>query len=146
MFKNYIKIAWRNLRKHKFNTAINILGLACGLSFALLIGAFIWQELRVNQDIQHIDQQYLLESNINEYSAIGMLPRALKENYPHLVKNYFRFDGITAIIAYDGQPVQSNAIVADSSLFEMFGFKLLSGDVNAALKTPDQVIIICSFC
>lgn len=145
MFKNYIKIAWRNLRKHKFNTAINILGLACGLSFALLIGAFIWQELRVNQDIQHIDQQYLLKSNLNEYSAIGMLPRALKENYPHLVKNYFRFDGITAIIAYDGQPVQSNAIVADSSLFEMFGFKLLSGDVNAALKTPDQVILSAPF-
>ncbi|MEH6304602.1 ABC transporter permease [Olivibacter sp. CPCC 100613] len=145
MFKNYIKIAWRNLRKHKFNTAINILGLASGLSFTLLIGAFVWQELHVNQNIKHIDQHYLLKSNLNEYSAIGMLPKALKENYPHLVKNYFRFDGITAILSYQDQHIQSNAIVADSSLFEMFGFKLLTGDVNAALKTPDQVILSAPF-
>ncbi|WP_134089736.1 ABC transporter permease [Olivibacter sp. XZL3] len=145
MITNYIKIAWRNLLKHKFNTAINVLGLACGLSFALLIGAFVWQELRVNQNIKHIDRQYLLQSNLNEYSAIGMLSKALKDNYPHLVKEYFRFDGITAVISYKGEPIQTNSIVADSTFFDMFGFQLAAGETHSALKEPNQVVLSAPF-
>src|ERR1700712_520758 len=45
MIKNYFKIAWRNLIKSKAYSAINILGLSIGMSVALLIGLWIWDEL-----------------------------------------------------------------------------------------------------
>src|ERR1700679_58522 len=45
MIRNYLKIAWRNLRKNKAHSFINIAGLAVGMAVAILIGLWIWDEL-----------------------------------------------------------------------------------------------------
>jgi putative ABC transport system permease protein len=49
------------------------------------------------------------------------LAPALKANYPDLVEDYFRFDGITAIVTQGNTPHQLSAMIADSSFFSMFG-------------------------
>ena len=49
MFNNYFKIAWRNLVRHKGYSAINISGLAVGMTVAMLIGLWIWEELTFDQ-------------------------------------------------------------------------------------------------
>ena len=54
MFKNYFKIAWRNLLKNKFFSIINISGLAVGISVALLIGLWIWDEVSFDKAIKII--------------------------------------------------------------------------------------------
>ena len=48
MFKNYIRIAWRNLRKSRTSSFINIAGLATGMAIALIIGLWIYDELSFN--------------------------------------------------------------------------------------------------
>jgi putative ABC transport system permease protein len=56
MFKNYFKIAWRNLFRNKVYSAINITGLAIGMAMALLIGLWINDELNVNKNFAHYDR------------------------------------------------------------------------------------------
>ncbi|HMH34733.1 MAG TPA: ABC transporter permease [Puia sp.] len=59
MFKNYFKIAWRNLLRNKISSFINIGGLAMGMSVAILIGLWIYDELSFNkyhQNYDHITQ------------------------------------------------------------------------------------------
>jgi len=59
MFKNYLKIAWRNLIKSKFYSIINILGLAAGMAVAMLIAFWIWDE--VTYDKYHINHERLAQ-------------------------------------------------------------------------------------
>src|ERR1700733_5155570 len=56
MFKNYLKIAWRNLFRNKVYSIINIAGLSIGMAMALLIGLWITDELNVNKNFAHYDR------------------------------------------------------------------------------------------
>ena len=105
MIKNYIKIAWRNIKRHRFFSIVNIVGLFTGILFTLLIGAYIWGELQVNKKLRNHQRQYILttvstDPNIGyELATFGPLAKRLKEDYPHLVANYYRYDGITSVVS-----------------------------------------------
>src|SRR4051812_43484693 len=100
MFKNYIKIGWRNLRKNIFHSFVNVFGLSLGLAFTLLIAAYVWNELSVNKDLKNADRQCIILSkwmdpNMGyEIATLGPLAKSLKEEYPSLIANYYRYDAI----------------------------------------------------
>lgn len=127
--------------RHRVNGTINILGLASAFSFVLLIAAFAWNEARVDSTIKNVERQYLVQSDFNQLTTSGMLVRAMREEYPDLVEDYFRYDGIMAILSSGSDSFQKSAIIADSSLFRMFGFELLHGDARTALSAPTQVVL-----
>ncbi len=58
MFKNNLKIAWRNLLKSKTYSFINILGLAAGMAVAMIIGLWISDELSANRQFKNYDTVY----------------------------------------------------------------------------------------
>src|ERR1700733_12711753 len=64
MFKNYLKIAWRNLTRNKVYSTINILGLALGMAVALLIVLWVADELNVNKNFAHNDRVVNVLANV----------------------------------------------------------------------------------
>ena len=147
MLQNHLKLAYRNIRKNGFYSALNVLGLWAGILFALLIGAHVWGELQVNQQLRHADRQYFLTSiwknpNIGmDITSPGPLGKRLKEVYPQLVANYYRWDGIKSGVTKGDKVFRENIQIGDSTLLTMFGFGLLHGDPNSALKAPFSVVI-----
>ena len=102
---NSFKIAWRHIRKNGFHSFLNIFGLSIGILFTILIGAFIWSELQVNKTLRQAKAQYLLTSlwkdpnQGNLITTTAPLSKRLKEIYPHLVAEYYRWDGITSVVS-----------------------------------------------
>ncbi len=147
MIKNYLKIAWRNIVKYRFYSAVNVLGLFAGITFALLIGAYIWSELQVNKQLRNSKHQYILTTvstnpNIGyELATFGPIAKRLKEDYPNLVANYYRYDGITSVVSKGDKHFRENLQVGDSSMLTMFGFEALQGNVQTALNEPYTVAI-----
>ncbi len=147
MLRNYIKVAWRNIVKHRFYSLLNIIGLSTGIAFTMLILAYVWKELQVNTGLRHADRQYIILSKWKdpnmgfELATSGGLPKALKEAYPNLVTNYYRFDGITSTVSKDEKHFREGLQLGDSTLLKMYGFKVLHGDVHTALNNPDAVVI-----
>lgn len=147
MLKNHLKLAYRNIRKNGFYSALNVLGLWAGILFALLIGAHVWSELQVNQQLRHADRQYFLTSiwknpNIGmDITSAGPLGKRLKEVYPQLVANYYRWDGIMSDVVKGDKVFRESIQIGDSTILPMFGFELLYGDPNSALKAPYSVVI-----
>jgi putative ABC transport system permease protein len=147
MIKNYFKIAWRNIVKHRFYSIVNIVGLFAGIIFTLLIGAYVWGELQVNKNLLNADHQYILQSEWKdpnmgyELATLGPLAKKLKEDYPALVKSYFRFDGISSIVSKGNNFFRESVALGDSTLLRMYGFKLLYGDAGTALNNPFNVVI-----
>ncbi len=150
MIRNYIKIAWRNLRKNKLFSLINILGLAMGIAFILLAGAYVWSEWHVNADIKDNKRIYILQSKWKnpgmgfDFSTFGPLAGSLRENYPALVKDYYHLDGINSIVSRGEKHFSERLQVGDANFLSMFGFPLLYGDAGTALKDPGSIVITAS--
>ncbi|RZF58095.1 ABC transporter permease [Sphingobacterium corticibacterium] len=147
MIKNYIKTAWRNIQKRKFHAIINIVGLVSSMAFVLLIAAYVWQTYQINSGLRHQDRQYILQSEYKktgiglELTTVGALPKALREEYPHLVANYYRIDGLTCIISNGTAVHEESVSLGDSTLLDMFGFELFEGNPSKALTSPFSVVI-----
>lgn len=147
MLKNYFKIAWRNLWKNKAYAFINIFGLSIGLASAMLIAGYVWAELRVNKQLKNSGNQYILQSKWKdpnmgiEQTTVGALAKALKEQYPNLVANYFRWDGIGSNVSKGDKIFRESLQLGDSTILSMYGFKLIHGDAKTALNAPYTVMI-----
>lgn len=147
MVKSYIKIAWRNIIKSPFYSGVNIIGLSAGIAFAMIIGAYIWSELQVNSQLKNADRQYIIESNWKDASqgyplaTFGPLGKALRESYPDLVANYYRFDGITSNVSKGEKRFRESLQVCDTTLLSMYGFQLLYGNPATAFRDPFSVVI-----
>jgi len=147
MIQNYFKIAWRNLWNTKAFSAINILGLSIGIAFAMLISGYVWSELQVNKQLKNPNRQYILQSKWKdpnmglEYTTIGALAKALKDEYPNLVSNYFRWDGIGSNVSKGDKIFRESLQLGDSTMLSMYGFKLIHGNPKTALNAPYTVVI-----
>lgn len=147
MIRNYFKIAWRNISKRRFYPLLNIVGLGTGIVFTLLIGAYVWKELQVNKQLRNAKNQYFLTSkwtdpNLGmEIITIGPVAKRLKEDYPSLVSNFYRWDGITSLVTKGDKHFREGIQLGDSTLLSMFGFELLHGDTKTALLKPYSVVL-----
>jgi putative ABC transport system permease protein len=151
MIKNYFKIAWRNLLKNKGFSAINIFGLAVGIACCLLITLYVTDELSYDRYHENKDRIYRLNFNVkfggNEQAFAqtpDILGPTLKNDYPQ-VENYVRFyNGGPYLIKKSGtlnNIREEKILFADSSVFDVFTFPLLTGNPSAALTAPNTIVI-----
>jgi len=149
MVKSYLKIAWRNLAKHKSYTAINVFGLAVGMSCFLLILFYIKDEASFDKFHKDYKQIYrITEVNYgddgetmmaNAFSAIGP---ALKSDIPEL-ETYVRIH-ITDVPVSNGPEKrfqEKEFAFADSTIWDVFDFKLLKGNPKTALSAPFSIVL-----
>jgi putative ABC transport system permease protein len=152
MFKNYLKIAVRNLFKQKAYSAINIAGLSIGITCFMLIFLFIADEMRYDSFHSKSDRIYRLIEEIDqegqgEVSSSNPLPvaEALITDYPHFIEKtvrFFNFQAPTLTIQIDDKKFNEKKLFfVDSTLFDVFDFKLEQGNPAAALAEPNSIIL-----
>jgi putative ABC transport system permease protein len=147
MLHNYFIIAWRNIWKHKQFSLINIFGLSVGIAFTLLIASYVWHELNINSDLKNAENQYIIQSKWKDpnmgytLTALAAMPKALKEEYPDLVANYYHWDGVASTVSKGDKHFRESLQVGDSTFLTTYGFKLLHGDANTALNDPFSAVI-----
>jgi putative ABC transport system permease protein len=149
MFKNYLKVALRNLWKNKAFSAINIVGLAAGLAVCLLIVLYVVAELSYDKYNVNADRIYRLDADIyfnNTQATFAVAPDplalTLKREYPaveEMVRLNYQSD---ILIKKDNQNVQDHhGVFADSTFFKVFTVPMVSGDPATALKEPNSIVI-----
>lgn len=150
MFKNYCTIAIRHFKKHKLFFAINVLCLSIGITFSLIIGLYILQQENVNKNLPNIDRQYFLKcdwkvKNMPDTKTISPLAKALKEEYPQLVQNYFRYDPVTNVVSAGGKHFKEDIAICDTTLVSMYRFPLAYGKRENAFKNNNSAVITETF-
>ncbi|WP_026950267.1 ABC transporter permease [Algoriphagus mannitolivorans] len=149
MWKNYFKIAYRNLKRNKIYSAINIIGLSLGMSASILICLFILDELSYDEFIPEGHRIYranvLGKMNGNEFtsstSATPMGP-AMAEEIAQ-VEEVVRFGLMRTFPLKLEEKAFTEPVVlaADPNFFEFFGFKLIKGNPQTALLGPDKIVL-----
>ena len=133
--------------KHPFYSSVNIIGLFAGILFVMLISSYVWSELQVNKNLRHAKQQYFLQSVWKDQNmglpivTLAPVAKRLKEDYPNLVTNYYRWDGITSGVSKGDKNFREGIQLGDSTILNMYGFELLHGNKATALKDPYSAVI-----
>lgn len=149
MFKNYFKIAVRNLWNNKIFSAINILGLAIGLAICLLIALFVTDELGYDKYNEKADRIYRVNADFvvnggafKERVSPAQLGTTLVNDYPQ-VENAVRMIDFGDMLVKKGEQtlVEHNAAFADSTLFDVFTLPLINGNPKTALTLANTMVI-----
>jgi putative ABC transport system permease protein len=148
MFKNYFKTAFRNLRKHKLYSAINIFGLTVGLAACLLIGVYINHELSYDKFNANADRivratmEYKNSETVNKTATTGTKPGPqFKRTFPSIQEYARTF--ITHRVIKNGDKVfdEPDVLYADQPFFKMFSFPIIEGNAATALDAPDKIVV-----
>ncbi len=148
MLKNHLKIALRNLRRHKIISLINMIGLAIGMACAALILLYVRHELSYDQYHQNKNRIYRLVSKVQgaSYEAVAKVPGpwaiAAQKDFPEIEQiARFVFFNETLVSRGEKRFYENGGLYADSTVFEVFSFRLLQGDHQTALTQPNTVVV-----
>jgi putative ABC transport system permease protein len=152
VLKNYIKIAFRNIAKHKLFSLITVVGLAVGMSSCLLIMLYVEQEISYDSFLPNAENIYRVGHSVNrpartDVSAASPAPLApaLEADYPeieHITRIYFD-SGV--LIEHENKKIYEDRVIfADPSFFDVFPFSIVKGDPSRLLDTPQSMVITAS--
>ncbi len=146
MFKNYLRIALRNIARYKMYSFINILGLAVGIATAIIVYLVIQGELRFeehnSENIFRINKKYTMkgETGLNE-STPYPLRTVLEEEIPEVITAvHFRN---SSCILKNGDKVfrETGNFYASPNIFNMFTFDFIQGSPEEAIKDKNSIAI-----
>ncbi|WP_228236567.1 ABC transporter permease [Allomuricauda sp. M10] len=159
MFKNHLRIAWRNIRKDKLFTTIKIGGFAVGIAACLLIALFIKNELSYDNHYKNKDRMYrvVMQGRMNGEvmkSVHFQLPLAetLQSTFPEILEagkiNTSELFGAGRRPLRPVGTMQNNFedgfIYADQGVFDIMEFELLEGNPKQVLTSPQSVVLTAS--
>ncbi len=154
MFRNYLKIARRDIIKFKVYSAINILGMAVGFTFFLLISLFIQDELSYDKFFENKDSIYRLvrirnHPDGNPSGRVSSLfpmvmEKDLREYFPEF-EYMTRFKSHRGVVRSRDHMFRENLAMADAQFFQIFSFTMISGNQETSLSQDDSVVLTRSY-
>lgn len=152
MLKNYLKIAFRNIRRQKSYAFINIFGLATGMAATILILLFVQDELSYDEYHQHSERIYRVtrqwlniegESSLHLGHCAPPFAPLLQNDYQGIVEEAVRIGSAYGpLISYGDKKIEEPKFyIADANVFKVFSWDLIQGDPETALIQPGTVVL-----
>ncbi len=149
MFRNYIKIAWRNIAKSKTFSFINVLGLALGMTSSLLILLWVQDERSINQFHANGSRIYQVFENQqwtgNDISTTpstpGPLAFALKAEIPGVERTVKVTWEEEHLLTVGEKAYKEKGRFSSPDLFQIFTFPLVHGNPKTAIAGPTSIVI-----
>jgi len=149
MFRNYLIIAWRNLKKNRVFSFINILGLAFGLSCFLLIAMWVTDELAYDRFHRNAARIYRLNLNLswpeNQLLTEGAplpLGPALRENLPGIHACVRISEPRKLLLKHGDKKLYAKKMLSvDSTFLDVFTFPVLYGDAKTCLSGVNGLVL-----
>lgn len=151
MLKSYLLIAWRNFRKHKSFSLINVAGLAVGMACFILIMLYVQYELSFDRYHANAGRIYRVVAQQPGNFFLGtdhfavtqaILGPTLKQEFPEVVESTTLDDFNNVLFNVGDKRFYENGIfLADPGIFKIFTFPLLQGDPLTALSEPFTIVL-----
>jgi putative ABC transport system permease protein len=149
MFKNLLKTAFRHIVKHPGYSFLNIMGLSLGIASALFLIIYVSDEVSYDRYHDNADRIYRVSSRITEpddqftwnVAQIPFGPQVVQD-YPE-VESFVRFINMPrSLYRYEDKEFnEENFFFVDSTLFDIFTYKVIKGEVKSALLEPKKIIL-----
>lgn len=148
MFKNYVKIAWRNLWKNKGYSTLNIFGLAVGITCSSLILLWVEDEVSFDDTFPKKDVVYYVPTNLQyegEWRTFfqatpGPLAKVMKDEIPEIVASS-RSVGEAIQFKVRDNSINKYGRLADPDFLDIFSLTFIEGELENALDRPDGIVL-----
>ena len=149
MFNLYLKTAWRNIKKNKLFSFINVLGLSMGIGLCFIIMLYVQDELSYDRFNEHADNIarviFKAEVNggkINESVSMPPVAQTIKKDFPEVQEATRIKDFGRSKITYKDKVFKDDRFAfADANIFSVFTLPMVEGDAKTALKNANSVVI-----
>jgi len=144
MIKNYLKIAFRNIIRHKAFAAINIAGLAIGMACSIFILLWVQNELSYDRFNKNANEIYRIAARAGDFKvAINPAPMVADlQAKMSVIKNTVRLATSSNVFEVGDRKFEEKRVFyADSTFLQVFSYRLLKGDRASVLNRPDAVLI-----
>ncbi|HET6255338.1 MAG TPA: ABC transporter permease [Puia sp.] len=158
MFRHFFQIAWRNLKKRKLYSIINIAGLTIGMACCLLIYLYVQNELSYDRYHTKADRIYRVNQTFRtvqkgenpgppapqDFWVWGCAPvgPALQADFPEIEKVVRFMSPISVLLQHGERRIQQdNLLMMDSTAFDVFSWKMLYGDPHTALIAANTIVL-----
>ena len=146
MLRNYLKVAFRSLKRQKGYAFINVVGLAVGTACCILILLYVQDERSYDRFHAQADDVYrlLIERPGQPLRARTQYPLApaLQADYPFVEQSVRMSWANTHFVTYEGKTfTEQRVFYVDSTFFDLFSFPLLQGDPETVLDEPDALVV-----
>jgi putative ABC transport system permease protein len=154
MLKNYLKIAWRNIRRNKVNSIINLAGLAIGMACVILIALYVQDELSYDRFLKEANQIFQVNMTGTDNGVESSTGNTAPAVGPTLVSLYPEIETYTRIyrpgdvmVRYDENVktesyfTEHHMMAVDSNFLQFFNYPFLQGSANSCLQKPNSVVI-----
>ena len=149
MFRNYLLLAFKNFRKQKLFSLINILGLTVGITCCLMIFLFVMNEFsydKFQKNAKYIYRIYRVgETNGEKRNIPWVSPpyaRALANDYRDAIEATMRVQPDNDLVRYKNISFNEKKIyLVDSNFFSFFSFRLLKGNPESVLNDPLSIVM-----
>jgi len=150
MFRNYLKVFFRNTSKNPVYSTINILGLAIGLACSIVAFLYVLHETRINKGFKDYNKIYRIGAGIENETRRDSFPYTLYGVAPAITEQIPEIESATRFVTWYGNSLvkvnneffpNTNVIISDSSMIDVFSFKIIKGDKSTFLKSPNQIAI-----
>jgi len=153
MIRNFFKIAFRNLKKNKVFSFINILGLAIGLTCFMLIAAFVYNELEYDRYPANAENIYRVQLSTIGNGDVAVYPdvdvavgEGMKTAFPEIKASTRLSRASTEFVKYNNRQFKEEHIAfVDSNFLQVFSIPLVDGNMATALTEPNSMVISESF-
>lgn len=154
MLRNYLRVAWRNFKRHPIYTCISIVGLGVAMASCLLIALYIQDELSYNTFHPDANRTVVMATDSKmadsgfSMGAPGGLRELMASKIPG-VRQATRARVYSATVRHEGKretvTQRSRALAADSSFFDVLsGFQVRGGSASDVLDAPNEMMITAS--
>ena len=148
MFKNYLKIAWRSLKRSKGYSAINIGGLALGMAVIIIIALWIYDELSFNKEFDNYQRVAKVMQNQTyngEIKSGATLPLQLADELKTKYKDYFEHIALANwggdyLLQFEDKKITPHGTFAESGLTEILNLEMLEG-TRTGLSEPNVILL-----
>jgi ABC-type antimicrobial peptide transport system permease subunit len=148
MLKNYLQVAFRNLKKNKLYSAINIIGLTVGITCSILILLWVVDEVTYDRFIPKHDRLYQVwmnaefDNKINSWNSVPLPTyEAMKTADHRIVRSTVTDWGYDHLLTVGEDKILQSGYYVGEEFLEMFEFPLKTGDASTVLDDPSSIVI-----
>ena len=150
MIYNFLKIALRNLQKHKLHSFINIFGLALGMAATIIIASYVFFELSYDKHHKNYNDIYRIYSvislpngeSVEGPSTIGTVAPQLPQQIPEVIYSVRMTSFRELDIKFEDKVFRNDKLIwADTSFFDIFSCEFIAGNPKTAL-TEDRSLVL----
>jgi putative ABC transport system permease protein len=148
MIKNYLKVAWRNLRKNSLYSLINIGGLAIGMTVSFLLLTYVYNEFRFDKFNTNNDRLYHVLRNQPSNGELMTNSATPVPLAPAMIRDFPEFDKVARanwtypiLMNYKNKALKVPIMSADPAILDMFTYHFIRGDKKTALADPSSILL-----